>query len=198
MKVIGLTGGTGSGKSVVSRFLKEMGAVIVDADLVSRQIVEVGKPAYEEIVAYFGKDILQEDGTIFRKKLGEIVFHDEEKLAFLNRCTHTYIVAEMKAQIEQAKAEGTASCIVLDAPLLFEVGLEKFCDAVWVVYADAEVRAQRVMERDGVSHELAMARIANQKSWEEYKAMSDVVLDNSGDLAHLQEQLALAWKTLQE
>ena len=190
MKVIGLTGGTGSGKSVVSRFLKEMGAVIVDADLVSRQIVEVGKPAYEEIVAYFGKDILQEDGTIFRKKLGEIVFHDEAKLAFLNRCTHTYI--------EQAKAEGTASCIVLDAPLLFEVGLEKFCDAVWVVYADAEVRAQRVMERDGVSHELAMARIANQKSWEEYKALSDVVLDNSGDLAHLQEQLALAWKTLQE
>ena len=189
MKVIGLTGGTGSGKSVVSRFLKEMGAVIVDADLVSRQIVEVGKPAYEEIVAYFGKDILQEDGTIFRKKLGEIVFHDEEKLAFLNRCTHTYIVAEMKAQIEQAKAEGTASCIVLDAPLLFEVGLEKFCDAVWVVYADAE---------DGVSHELAMARIANQKSWEEYKALSDVVLDNSGDLAHLQEQLALAWRTLQE
>ena len=113
MKVIGLTGGTGSGKSVVSRYLKEMGAVIVDADLVSRQIVEVGKPAYEEIVAYFGKDILQEDGTIFRKKLGEIVFHDEEKLAFLNRCTHTYIVAEMKDQIEQAKTEGTASCIVL-------------------------------------------------------------------------------------
>ena len=85
MKVIGLTGGTGSGKSVVSRFLKEMGAVIVDADLVSRQIVEVGKPAYEEIVAYFGKDILQEDGTIFRKKLGEIVFHDEEKLDVYKR-----------------------------------------------------------------------------------------------------------------
>lgn len=198
MKVIGLTGGTGSGKSVVSRYLKEMGAVIVDADLVSRQIVEVGKPAYEEIVAYFGKDILQEDGTIFRKKLGEIVFHDEEKLAFLNRCTHTYIVAEMKDQIEQAKTEGTASCIVLDAPLLFEVGLEKFCDAVWVVYADAEVRAQRVMDVMVSAMNLLWRALPTRNPGKNIRHWSDVVLDNSGDLAHLQEQLALAWKTLQE
>ncbi|HIY04574.1 MAG TPA: dephospho-CoA kinase [Candidatus Anaerotignum merdipullorum] len=197
MKVIGLTGGTGSGKSVVSRLLQEMGAVIVDADKISRQIVEVDQPAYREIVKYFGKEILQEDGTIFRRKLGEIVFHDSEKLAFLNRCTHTYIVAKMQEQIAAVKAEGTAKCIVLDAPLLFEAGLERFCDAVWVVYADVDTRAKRIMERDGVSYDLALARISSQKTWDEYRALSDIVLDNSQDRNHLQEQLAIAWKTIE-
>ncbi|MBM6830199.1 dephospho-CoA kinase [Anaerotignum lactatifermentans] len=189
MKVIGLTGGTGSGKSVVSRLLAEMGAVIVDADLVSRQIVLPGMPAYEEIKAYFGNDILQEDGAIFRKKLGEIVFRDAQKLAFLNQCTHKYIVMEMRKQMEEAKEAGQAPLVVLDAPLLFEVGLEIFCDEVWVVYADAQVRAERVMARDGITYDTAMARIANQKSWEEYKKRADVVIDNSGDLSALSAQL---------
>lgn len=198
MKVIGLTGGTGSGKSVVSRLLEQMGAVIVDADLVSRQIVQPGMPAYEEIKAYFGKEILQEDGTIFRKKLGEIVFRDTEKLAFLNQCTHEYIVIEMKKQMEAAKEKGIASCVVLDAPLLFEVGLQKYCDEVWVVYADAAVRAKRVMERDGITYETAMARIANQKSWEEYRERADVVIDNSGDISGLSSQLEKLIKKMGE
>lgn len=191
MKIIGLTGGTGSGKSVVSRYMEEKGAVIVDADLISRQIVEQGKPAYLEICNYFGTDILDTDGNILRRKLGEIVFHDKEKLGFLNQCTHGYIRKEMMQQIEEARKEGKASYVILDAPLLFEANLETLCDAVWVVYADAEVRAKRVMERDGITYELAMARISNQKSWEEYKAKADVVIDNSGDFSHLQEQMRL-------
>lgn len=198
MKVIGLTGGTGSGKSVVSRLLAQMGAVIVDADLVSRQIVLPGSPALAEIVSYFGKEILQEDGSLFRRKLGEIVFRDKEKLAFLNQCTHRYIVMEMTRQMEEAKAEGRASCIVLDAPLLFEVGLERYCDQVWVVYADAQARAKRVMERDGITYETAMARISNQKSWEEYKERADVVIDNSGDLHALEYQLEQLIKKMGE
>lgn len=198
MKVIGLTGGTGSGKSVVSRRLAQMGAVIIDADAISRQIVEVGKPAYQEIVAHFGQGILQADGTIFRKKLGDIVFHDAAELAFLNRCTHTYIVAQMQKEIEKAKAEGKASCIVLDAPLLFEVGLDAFCDQIWVVYASTTVRATRVMARDGISHESAMARIANQKDWEEYAAGADFILDNSGDMTQLEQQLQNAIQGIAE
>lgn len=196
MKVIGLTGGTGSGKSVVSRGLMEAGAVIVDADRISHEIILKGKPAYEEIVAYYGTEILDEEGNIVRKKLGEIVFHDKEKLAFLNACTHKYITAEAKRQIEEAKAEGTAKAVVVDAPLLLEAGWESFCDLVWVVYADAEVRAKRVMERDGVTYELAKARIANQKSWEEYKACASTVIDNSKDLEHLQSQLSALLKTI--
>lgn len=190
MKVIGLTGGTGSGKSVVSKSLAEAGAVIVDADQIAHEIILKGKPAYQEIIAYYGTGILDEDGNIIRKKLGEIVFNDGEKLAFLNQCTHKYICAEVDRQIAAAKEAGTAIAIVLDAPLLLEAGLEQVCDWVWVVYADPEVRAQRVMARDGVTYELAKARIANQKNWEEYKQAADTVIDNSKDLAYLQGQLS--------
>lgn len=190
MKVIGLTGGTGSGKSVVSKSLAQAGAVIVDADQIAHEIIEKGRPAYDEILAYYGREILDVEGNIIRKKLGEIVFRDAEKLAFLNRCTHKYICAETERQIASAKQAGMAKMIVLDAPLLLEAGLERLCDAVWVVYAEAAVRAKRVMERDGISLSLAEARIANQKSWEEYAAVADVVIDNSKDLPYLQTQLA--------
>ena len=155
MKVIGLTGGTGSGKSVVSKSLAEAGAVIVDADQIAHEIILKGEPAYLEIVEYYGTDILDAEGNIIRKKLGEIVFNDKEKLAFLNQCTHKYITAEVKRQIAAAKEEGTATAIIVDAPLLLEAKLETVCDLVWVVYADPEVRAQRVMARDGITYELA-------------------------------------------
>ena len=196
MKVIGLTGGTGSGKSVVSKSLAAAGAVIVDADKIAHDIILKGEPAYHEIIEYYGTGILDTEGNIIRKKLGEIVFNDKEKLAFLNQCTHKYITAEVKRQIAEAKEEGTAAAIIVDAPLLLEAKLETVCDEVWVVYADPEVRAQRVMARDGITYELAKARIANQKSWEEYKAAASVVIDNSKDLAYLESQMAEILKML--
>ncbi|WP_405728502.1 dephospho-CoA kinase [Anaerotignum sp.] len=196
MKVIGLTGGTGSGKSVVSKSLAEAGAVIVDADKIAHEIILKDEPAYHEIVEYYGTGILDAEGNIIRKKLGEIVFNDKEKLAFLNQCTHKYITAEVKRQIAAAKGEGTAAAVIVDAPLLLEAKLETVCDLVWVVYADPEVRAQRVMDRDGISYELAKARIANQKSWEEYKSAASAVIDNSKDLVHLKEQITQIFKLL--
>ncbi|MBR5793112.1 MAG: dephospho-CoA kinase [Anaerotignum sp.] len=196
MKVIGLTGGTGSGKSVVSKSLAAAGAVIVDADKIAHEIILKGEPAYQEIIEYYGTGILDEEGNIIRKKLGEIVFNDKEKLAFLNQCTHKYITAEVKRQIAEAKAEGAATAIIVDAPLLLEAKLETVCDLVWVVYAEPEVRAQRVMARDGITYELAKARIANQKSWDEYKAAADAVIDNSKDLPYLEGQLTEILKTL--
>ena len=196
MKVIGLTGGTGSGKSVVSKSLAEAGAVIVDADKIAHEIILKGEPAYQEIVEYYGTGILDAEGNIIRKKLGEIVFNDKEKLAFLNQCTHKYITAEVKKQIAAAKAEGAAAAIIVDAPLLLEAKLEAVCDLVWVVYADPEVRAQRVMDRDGITYELAKARISNQKSWEEYKSAASAVIDNSKDLGHLKEQISEILKLL--
>ena len=196
MKVIGLTGGTGSGKSVVSKSLLAAGAVIVDADRIAHEIILKGEPAYHEIIEYYGTGILDAEGNIIRKKLGEIVFNDKEKLAFMNQCTHKYITAEVKRQIAEAKEAGTAKAIIVDAPLLLEAKLETVCDLVWVVYAEPEVRAQRVMARDGITYELAKARIANQKSWEEYRAAADAVIDNSKDLAHLEKQLDEILKTL--
>ena len=196
MKVIGLTGGTGSGKSVVGKSLAEAGAVIVDADKIAHEIILKGEPAYLEIVEYYGTDILDAEGNIIRKKLGEIVFNDKEKLAFLNQCTHKYITAEVRRQIAAAKEEGTAAAIIVDAPLLLEAKLEAVCDLVWVVYADPEVRARRVMARDGISYELAKARISNQKSWEEYRSAASTVIDNSKDLVHLKEQMSEVLKLL--
>ena len=196
MKVIGLTGGTGSGKSVVSKSLLAAGAVIVDADRIAHEIILKGEPAYHEIIEYYGTGILDAEGNIIRKKLGEIVFNDKEKLAFLNQCTHKYITAEVKRQIADAKEAGTAKAIIVDAPLLLEAKLETVCDLVWVVYAEPEVRAQRVMARDGITYELAKARISNQKSWEEYRAAADAVIDNSKDLVHLEKQLDEILKTL--
>ncbi|MBR4014792.1 MAG: dephospho-CoA kinase [Anaerotignum sp.] len=196
MKVIGLTGGTGSGKSVVSRRLEKAGARIVDADKIGHEIIEKGKPAYTEIVEYFGNGMLDEQGHIVRRRLGEIVFHDAQKLAFLNQCTHKYIIAEVKRQIAEAKEMGRAKAVVIDAPLLLEAGLERLCDAVWVVFAEEEVRIRRIMERDGVSYELAQARIGKQKPWAEYEKAADVIIDNSRDIPFLEKQLQKLLETL--
>lgn len=198
MKVIGLTGGTGSGKSVVSRWLAAEGFAIIDADRIGHEIIEKGKPAYTELVDYFGTRILDERDEIVRRALGEIVFHDTEKLAFLNQCTHKYIIAEMKRQINAARKGGKVKATVLDAPLLLEAGLDSLCDEVWVVFADSETRLRRIMERDGVSMETAQARIASQKSWEEYRNASDRVIDNSRDIAFVEEQLCHLVKKLEQ
>lgn len=196
MKVIGLTGGTGSGKSVISRWLQAEGFAIIDADRIGHEIIEKGKPAYAEIAAYYGDGILDGDGNIVRRRLGEIVFHDAEKLTFLNQCTHKYIIAEMQRQIADAREGGRAKAAFLDAPLLLEAGLDSLCDEVWVVFADSETRLRRIIERDGVSAETARARMDSQKSWEEYKSAADKVIDNSRDIAYAEEQLRLLVKNI--
>ncbi len=198
MKVIGLTGGTGSGKSVVSRRLAAEGLAIIDADRISHEIIEQGKPAYREILGYFGSGILDENGDIVRRQLGEIVFRDAEKLAFLNQCTHKYIIAEMKRQIENIQESGKAKAAVLDAPLLLEAGLDSICDEVWVVFADSETRMNHIIERDGVSAETAQARIASQKSWEEYQEAADKIIDNSRDIAFVEEQISQLVKNIEQ
>lgn len=198
MKVIGLTGGTGSGKSVVSRRLAAEGLAVIDADRIGHEIIEQGKPAYEDILGYFGGGILDGNGDIVRRRLGEIVFRDAEKLAFLNQCTHKYIIAEIKRQIGEAQREGAVKAVVLDAPLLLEAGLDAICDEIWVVFADDETRLKRIMERDRVCEETAQARIASQKSWEEYRNAADKVIDNSRDIAFAEEQVSQLVKKLEQ
>ena len=189
MKVIGLTGGTGSGKSIVSAFLQQNGAYIIDADEIAHGIIERGKPAYEELTNYFGGAILDQDRNILRKKLGSIVFTNKEKLDFLNRCTHKYITQEIDKQIAKRKKKQKDTCIVLDAPLLLEAKLENRCSEVWVVFAEEEVRARRIMERDNITYQEAKNRIGCQKNWDFYRQKANLVLDNSKDLQHLKRQL---------
>lgn len=190
MKIIGLTGGTGSGKGFVSERLKARKAYVIDADAVAHEIIEKGRPAYKEIVDYFGNEILDENGNIFRRKLGNIVFSDRDKLAFLNSCTHKYINMEIMRIIEEVKPQTNVySAIIIDAPLLAEAGLVDICDDIWVVYADSEVRVKRIMERDSISEEQARNRIASQRSWEEYKELGAVIIDNSSDDENVERQL---------
>ena len=191
MKVIGLTGGTGSGKSVVSQCLQNAGAAIIDADFIAHEIIRRGKPAYTELVSYFGDQILMENGEIFRRKLGEIVFREKEKLEFLNRCTHKYIAQEITAQIQKMKELKQAKLIIIDAPRLVEAGRVDICDAIWVVYAEEEVRARRVMQRDGITYEIAKARIGNQMTWAEYQSYAQEVIDNSDTVEKVQKQVDL-------
>jgi dephospho-CoA kinase len=189
MKVIGLTGGTGSGKSIVSAFLEQNGAYIIDADEIAHGIIERGKPAYEELTNYFGGAILDQDRNILRKKLGSIVFTNKEKLDFLNRCTHKYISQEIDKQIAERKKKQKDTCIVLDAPLLLEAKLENRCNEIWVVFAEEEVRARRIMERDNITYQEAKNRIGCQKNWDFYRQKANLILDNSKDLQHLKRQL---------
>lgn len=178
--VIGITGGTGAGKSVVSNYLKEKGATIIDADILSREITKEGGIALPEIDKAFPGVI--KNGVLDRKALGRIVFSDREKLLILNEITHKYIIKLTKEEIDASKG-----LIVLDAPLLFEAGEDKLCDKVIFVDADDEIRLERIMKRDGLSIEDAKSRI-NARNLDAVKANCDFVIVNNGDAERLEEE----------
>ncbi|MGL4791155.1 MAG: dephospho-CoA kinase [Anaerotignaceae bacterium] len=186
MKIIGLTGPTGSGKGEVCQILKEKGAHIIDSDGIAHDIILSGMPAYKELVEYFGDEILDEKGEIVRKKLGAIVFEDRgEKLKFLNQCTHKYIKMEMEEEIKNS----TSQLIVIDAPLLLEGTFKELCTEVWVVYAEDSLRLERILKRDNIDEQHGKNRMASQKPWEHYKSHAHVILDNNGDIDTLRKQI---------
>ena len=176
--IIGITGGTGSGKSTVSSYLKEKGAEIIDADIVAREIVMPGKKALSEIIEAFGKSVILPDGCLDRKKLGAIVFSDSEKLNILNDITHKYIIEEIEARISK-KQNGL---IVIDAALLFQTKLFELCDKTISVLADENVRKIRIMNRDGLSEESAKNRISSQPDDCFYQGKSDYIMFNNGEV----------------
>jgi len=175
--LIGLTGGIASGKSKVSAFLKSCGAVIIDADEIAREIVLPYKPAWEQIVNKWGKEILKLDGTVDRFKLGSIVFSNYEELAYLNNITHPEIIKEIKKRISYEDAE---TINILDAPLLIEAGLFDMVDQVWLVSVNEETRIIRLMDRDKLSFDDAKKRIRAQMPLEEKKKYAHLIIDNNG------------------
>lgn len=183
MKIIGITGGTGAGKSSVCDEFKKYGAQIVDADLIARQVVKKGQPALDEIVAAFGKNVISADGELDRKKVGSIVFSDSNKLEILNKITHKYIFAEMKRQMD----ESIADIIVLDVPLLFQDDFPFGCDFTVAVVADKDERIRRIMKRDGISKEFAEKRVLSQLSDDDYKRLADICFENNRDYNRIKE-----------
>ncbi len=193
MRVIGLTGGIASGKSTVSNMLRELGARVIDADVIAREVVEPGRPALAEIVAWLGRDVLLADGSLDRRKLGELVFGDSAARAALERITHPRITAAAKEALAAAERDGCAVA-VLDVPLLYEAGWDRYVDEVWVVYVDAATQLSRLTARDKFDAGQAAARVAAQKSLEEKARRADVVIDNSGGPERTAAQVAAAWR----
>ncbi len=183
MKIIGITGGTGAGKSVLSAALAKYGATVIDADKISRQVSAAGGAAFDEIVSYFGKEILNQDGEIDRKVLGNIVFNSLKDLAALDEITHKHIFEEMQKRLDACKTD----VAVLDVPLLFSCDFPIKCDVTVAVIADDAVRLKRIMQRDNISEEMARARMNNQFSNEAYRRLADVCFENNGDAAVLEE-----------
>ncbi len=183
MKIIGITGGIGAGKTTVCDEMKKCGAEIVDADKIARQVVQKGMSALKEIENEFGKDVLTPGGELDRKKLADIVFSDEEKLKVLNSITHKYILAEMKERVKNSSSE----VVVLDVPLLFQCDFPIKCDLTIAVIANSETRAQRIMERDGVERSDAESRMSKQLTDEEYSDFADICFENDGDIEKVRE-----------
>lgn len=179
MKIIGLTGGIASGKSTVSRALRELGAIVIDADEVAHTIMEPGKPAWEDIIEHFGSGVLYADQTIDREKLGAIVFNNPERLQVLNQITHPRVGEQFKQMIKDIKSQQADAVLFIEVPLLYETHMDRICDEVWVVWVDEETQIQRLMKRDGLSREDALKRIDAQMSLDEKAKRADVVIDNS-------------------
>lgn len=195
MRVIGLTGGIASGKSTVSGLLKkEYGAVILDADEAARAIAEPEAPLWRAYVERYGKErVLRPDGTLDREAVAEIVFHDAEEKAWMDKTAHPLIQRALTEQMEACRTAGEKA-VVLDVPLLYEVGWEKLAGEVWVVYVDEATQLQRLMKRNALSEDEARARIASQMSMKEKKRRADVVIDNGGTREETAAQVRAAFE----
>lgn len=197
VKVVGLTGGIGTGKSTAAEYLKSKGFAHIDADQIGRDITADGSPMLPVLNSIFGPvgefgvegiDILRENGSLDRKTLASIVFTDMDKKLKLDEVMFKAIIAETERLMEVYSHEDPVG-ILIDAPLLFEAGLDKKCDLILLIVADMDVRIHRVCARDGATEQEVRNRINSQMSDEEKIARSDVIVDNSGSLEQLQEQL---------
>ncbi len=189
-RLIGLTGSIATGKSTVTGRLKAKGFCVIDGDEIARQVVEPDETAYLAIVEYFGQKILKEDTSIDRKKLGDIVFNNQEELDILNQITHREIFKKIRLEILNQKA----MVIFLDIPLLFEIyddmkkeGID--IEKTVLVYTPKEIQLERLIKRDGLSRQEAMGRINSQMDIDSKKKLTDIIIDNSKDLNHLYREI---------
>ena len=194
--LIGLTGSIGSGKTTVAKRLAERGAHVLDADEFAREETSCGSKGLKEVVAAFGKEILTPDGSLDRGKLASIIFHNDEKRFLLNAILHPRILNAMRAHAEELFIKNPDAIVVYDMPLLIEAGEYKKVDRVWLVTADDETRAKRIMERDNLSKEAALLRIAAQMPQLEKLNYADDIIENSDGLNALYERVDALYDAL--
>lgn len=188
MRVIGLTGKTGAGKSTVASYLKDKGCFIIDGDVIAREIVMPPSSALKELAKTFGEDILLPDGSLDRKALAKKAFSSAENTALLNGITHPHIKKRFQELIDRAESEDF-TVAVIDAAALLESDCKNLCEKIIVVHAPENIRLERILSRDKITYEQAMIRIKGQKEDNYYFSQADVVITNSGDTQSLEEEL---------
>ena len=187
--VIGITGGIGSGKSVVTSLLRDkFDAAVIDTDTIGHEIMETGKSAYKKVVEVFGNKVIAEDGSIDRKKLGSLVFDNRELLSKLNNIIHPAVEAEVDKRIAEFTKK-KYKYIALETALLIKVGYNRKCDKVWFVYADKDIRLKRLYDNRGIGKEKAGKIFESQNTEEEFRQIADDVIDNSGSEAETEIQI---------
>ena len=194
--LLGVTGSIATGKTTVAAMLEELGARTIDFDVLSRVVVEPGKPAWNDIVAFFGKQVLREDQTLDREKLRDIIFKDMEKKKKLESFQHPRIGEEFMELVKQYAGEDPNAIIQVVVPLLIEVNMHPLFHNILMVYASEEEQKKRLMNRDGSSEEMAMNMIRSQLSVEEKKGFCDLIIDNSGSLEETRKQVEKLWQKL--
>ena len=186
--IIGVTGSSGAGKSTVCEFLENNYKVkIINADKISKKLSKKGTSYVVEIIEKFGKDIVNEEGELKRKKLAEIIYNNPEKRELLNKCTFKYIIKEIKAQIKKVK--DTETTIIIDAPLLFESGLNRICDKIIGVISNRDLQIERIVARDNIDYEDAEKRLNAQQSNKYYIQRCDKIIENNKNLKNVFTEL---------
>ena len=193
MKLIGLTGGIGSGKSTIARRLAEHGAVVIDADHVAREVIEPGQPALEAIFTALGQDLRLPDGSLNRSELGSIVFTDKSKLEILNSIVHPAVKARTMTLFAQAPQDAV---VVYDVPLLVEASVDYPFEEIIVASAPESIRVERLMEHRGMTESEAVSRIESQAPEEDRLKIANHVIDTSGDISHTYSQVDALWAQL--
>ena len=193
MKIIGLTGGIGSGKTSVASKLRALGARVFDADEVAKNAVLPGTEGFRKVVEIFGTQIVDAEGKLDRTVLAEIVFNDKESLKTLEEIIHGYVWQETDKFLIECRQAGERA-VILDVPLLIECGWYKKVDEVWLVALPVEKQIMRTMERSGMTAEAVQARIAAQMSLDEKKKYATLIIDNSGTWEETEKQVIAAWE----
>jgi dephospho-CoA kinase len=196
--LVGLTGGIGTGKSTVSAMFRALGAVVIDADQLAREVVEPGEPALARIVEEFGPDVLRPDGRLDRQALGAIVFADSGKRRRLEAITHPAIRERLARRLAQLTGEGFRGVVLFDAPVIVESGFARTMDRLVVVVTDEATQLARLMARDAIGREEALRKIRSQMPLAEKARLADHVIDNSGDRAATEAQVRRVEAALRE
>jgi len=198
MLIVGLTGGIASGKSLATRILRELGAHIIDADKIVHDLLAPGQDACREVVGHFGKEILLPDGSIDRRKLGDIIFSHPEERSWLNQCIHPRVFQVYQTQVHYLRERQPDAIVVMDAALLIETGYHKHMDRLIVVYADQKDQVKRLMERDRFTLEQAVARISSQMPLADKRKYADYVIENIGTREATEQQTREVFEKLRQ